>query len=786
MAFTYNDPVIWAEYAIDTARACHDQGIKTVAVTAGYITASARRAFFDVMDAANVDLKAFTEQFYQQLTLSHLQPVLDTLAWLRRETGVWLEITNLVIPQANDGSDEFRRMCDWILQELGDRVPLHFTAFHPDFRLRDRAATPRETLLRAYDIARQAGIRYVYVGNVDDGTRQSTYCPHCDQLVIERNWYQLGSFRLRGNCCGACGQPVDGHFDPRPGDWGPRRLPIRIAQFAPPIRNSNPVESPTKGDPPMADPAHAPAVPTDDVARPQLSADQERTVLRAVSEIVQAAVRGQHVRLSDVTLAGAADLPVFGCFVSIKRQGHLRGCCGFLGRRTKLAEALQESAVTSATGDVRLPSVSVTELPYLQFEVWLLYGRQAMQAQGDARIGEVEIGRHGLQIQRDAARGLLLPGVATDHGLDAEGFLQQVCIKAGLPPTAWREADTQLATFEGAVICGGFDTSVLAAADDAASRPYFPPHELQQLVAFCRDNVVAVARGAVPTYYAAGCADGSVHGINLQVLVAGRRQPLQLARLSLRQPVPVQASLQQMCETAGHQLRAEGARRLAADEVQIRLGLLSDPAMHGTVAEPDLAGFDAARRALLVSQGPRSSWVFDPERSADDLLRLAVEQAEISLPESAAVHSFAVQVSQAPMSVTNVPRAQRGGTVRPPAVAGMFYPREPDQMSRMLDELIPDVPAPRQPWRGPRTARRLGLLGSHRRRCAAAHRVPRDGDRDRAQAHAARSRLGRVAVPVVVLARPAGGFRSGAGRCTQPGDTGSATGCAGPSAGACD
>ncbi len=186
----------------------------------------------------------------------------------------------------------------------------------------------------------------------------------------------------------------------------------------------------------MAESANVPPSPTGDVPRPQLTRDQERAVLWAVSEIVQAAVRGQHVRVSDVTLAGAAGIPVFGCFVSIKRHGHLRGCCGFLGRPTKLADALQESAVTSATGDVRLPSVSVTELPHLQFEVWMLYGRKVVQAQGDARIHEVEVGRHGLQIQRGQARGLLLPGVAPDHGLDAEGFLQQVCIKAGLSPTA--------------------------------------------------------------------------------------------------------------------------------------------------------------------------------------------------------------------------------------------------------------------------------------------------------------------------------------------------------------
>src|SRR5215469_3851657 len=147
VAFTYNDPVVWAEYAIDVASACRAAGVKTVAVTAGYISPAARRPFYEVMDAANVDLKGFTEQFYRHLTLSHLEPVLDTLVWLKRETDVWFEITNLVIPRANDSLDEIRQMCQWILDSLGPDVPLHFTAFHPDFRLQDRPPTPPETLL---------------------------------------------------------------------------------------------------------------------------------------------------------------------------------------------------------------------------------------------------------------------------------------------------------------------------------------------------------------------------------------------------------------------------------------------------------------------------------------------------------------------------------------------------------------------------------------------------------------------------------------------------------------
>jgi AmmeMemoRadiSam system radical SAM enzyme len=207
-------------------------------VTAGYITELARGPFYEYMDAANVDLKAFTEDFYQHITLSHLQPVLDTLVWLKRETNVWFEITNLVIPQANDSDDEFRRMCDWILANLGDDVPIHFTAFHPDFRMTDRPNTPKETLLAAYDIARRAGIKYAYTGNVDDVKHQSTYCPSCGQCVIERNWYDLSKWYLRGDQCAHCGAKVHGHFENQPGNWGRRRLPVNMRDFAPRPRQS--------------------------------------------------------------------------------------------------------------------------------------------------------------------------------------------------------------------------------------------------------------------------------------------------------------------------------------------------------------------------------------------------------------------------------------------------------------------------------------------------------------------------------------------------------------------
>ncbi|MBW3600200.1 MAG: AmmeMemoRadiSam system radical SAM enzyme, partial [Planctomycetes bacterium] len=235
VAFTYNDPVIWAEYAIDTAKACRAVGVKSVAVTAGYITPRARGAFYEHMDAANVDLKAFTEKFYYQLTLSHLQPVLDTLEWLKKETDVWFEITNLVIPDANDTDDEFRQMCDWVLEHIGDDTPVHFSAFHPDFKMMDRPHTPVETLLRAYETAKRQGLKFVYVGNVHNETHQSTYCPHCDKLLIQRDWYELGAYQLKGDRCGHCGGQVPGRFDERPGNWGRRRAPVSIARHSPPI-----------------------------------------------------------------------------------------------------------------------------------------------------------------------------------------------------------------------------------------------------------------------------------------------------------------------------------------------------------------------------------------------------------------------------------------------------------------------------------------------------------------------------------------------------------------------
>ena len=229
VAFTYNDPVIFAEYAIDAAAACRARGLKTVAVTAGYITPQARPELFGCLDAANIDLKAFTEGFYHKLCFAHLGPILDTLRWVARETDVWLEVTTLLIPGHNDSPDEVDRLCDFMVSELGPHVPLHFSAFHPDFKLTDVPRTPPQTLQRARQQALVHGLQHVYTGNVYDATGQSTYCPGCGVVVIEREWYRLGAYRLDDHGkCSECGHQLPGVFDGPPGSWGRQRLRVQI------------------------------------------------------------------------------------------------------------------------------------------------------------------------------------------------------------------------------------------------------------------------------------------------------------------------------------------------------------------------------------------------------------------------------------------------------------------------------------------------------------------------------------------------------------------------------
>ena len=229
VAFTYNDPVIFLEYAVDIAQACRDSCVHPVAVTAGYVLPEARAEFFSNMDAANVDLKAFSEKFYKKICGGKLAAVLETLLYLKNETEVWFELTTLLIPGENDSPEELHEMTEWIVENLGLDVPLHFSAFHPDWKMSDIENTPHSTLIRAREIALGNGIRYVYVGNVHDKSGSSTYCHQCGELLIGRDWYELSDWNLDGSGrCASCGTECPGLIENHPGDWGSRRLPIRL------------------------------------------------------------------------------------------------------------------------------------------------------------------------------------------------------------------------------------------------------------------------------------------------------------------------------------------------------------------------------------------------------------------------------------------------------------------------------------------------------------------------------------------------------------------------------
>jgi pyruvate formate lyase activating enzyme len=229
VAFTYNDPIPFAEYAMDTADECHKLGIRTVAVTNGYMHDQARRDFYAKMDAANVDLKGFTDDFYLKLTGSHLQPVLDTLAYLVKETDVWLELTTLLIPGKNDSDGEIEALSKWVRQELGADVPLHFSAFHPDYKMLDVPPTPPSTLVRAREIALKAGLHYVYTGNVHNRDGDTTFCPACHQALIVRDWYEILDYHLTADGhCPHCHAAIAGRFEAYAGAFGARRIPVAI------------------------------------------------------------------------------------------------------------------------------------------------------------------------------------------------------------------------------------------------------------------------------------------------------------------------------------------------------------------------------------------------------------------------------------------------------------------------------------------------------------------------------------------------------------------------------
>jgi AmmeMemoRadiSam system radical SAM enzyme/AmmeMemoRadiSam system protein B/AmmeMemoRadiSam system protein A len=717
VAYTYNDPVIWAEYAIDTAKACRERGLKNVAVTAGYILPEARREFYAWMDAANVDLKGFTEDFYWKVTSSHLAPVLDTLKYLRHETDVWLEITNLIIPQCNDDREDLKRMSAWIVENLGPDVPVHFSAFHPDFRMTDRPNTPTETLNEAYELAKSAGIRYPFVGNVHDPVRQSSYCHACGSRLIERDWYQLGTYRICSSKCMDCSAPVAGHFDDAPGVWGRKRQPIDMRPW---IEQSQLAElQPSKHAPRVisnkVDPMTTAFSNIDPVSIEPVVLDIEsleetqcERLLQVGAELIASFASNTSVRPERLEALGEIkDRSVFGVFTTLKRGSHLRGCCGSIGALRPLGEQLWNACRRTALEDVRMAPISPYELPYLSLDISLLEQLEPINADGRDRLRGFEVGRHGLVVQQGERSGLLLPSVSVEQGWDAEQFLRGVCRKAGLPETAWLSADTKLQRFAGRSLHGGFSANTLL--ECSKPRPGIMNRvELGRLQDLVVSNLSAFASGATPTYFFQEVPDGTVNGLVLSIFTEISKRPLlHMIRLSLRPGLPLQSTLFEMTQAAMNVLQQN--RDKVDSRVEISITVLTDPASHGAIVldqkdsgsiafreriltEVGLEGLPGSRRALIASTGPHAVVIsFDPDTAPAFQISEAAKMIGFR-GNLMNVYSMEMISTRPTILASNLPSPQNDAADRLPAVADAFYPAADHERQAMVSGFFDRLP----------------------------------------------------------------------------------------------
>jgi len=443
----------------------------------------------------------------------------------------------------------------------------------------------------------------------------------------------------------------------------------------------------------------ASAAPSEPLVEP--SPNQGRVLVEATGGFVLGAVIGQQWQPADPSLGGLAERPAHGAFVSLKRRGQLRGCCGFLGRSVPLIEGLRHAAGRTAVDDQRFPPVSLVELPYLDVEVWLLGESAAVAARGRDRVAAVTVGRHGLTIARGGQAGLLLPGVAVEQGWGSEEFLAHVCLKAGLPPDAWLADDAQLSTFEG--------WSMRLPMGDLR----LPLAGLERRSPFSADDLVVLARHAGQSILnlLAGAAevpppvsaDARVCGAILLVegVNVGRR--IEVARLDARPVLPLGAALVELSRAAAAQLRGQPDLPRWCEQLRIGLTLLDDTALHGTVADVHAGGLGSGRRAAWVRDESRHGILFDPAAPPADLVAHAAQLAGVSRPESAAVLSLAVMTTEPRLAFCHAPApapasaAAAASTVRRPAQAGRFYPADPRELAALLDRFWQrPVPAARR------------------------------------------------------------------------------------------
>jgi AmmeMemoRadiSam system protein B/AmmeMemoRadiSam system protein A len=420
-------------------------------------------------------------------------------------------------------------------------------------------------------------------------------------------------------------------------------------------------------------------------ARPDLTAAQKGVLLAASAELIAAVAADRSPVLPDPKLAGAADVPLAGVFVSLKRGKHLRACTGGLRPHpVPLGQALADAAESTVLRDQRFPVVSPGEIAFLDLELWLLFNPQPVHARGEDRVNAVITGKHGLVVSRGGQHGLLLPGVAVEHGWGPRTFLEHVCQKAGMHPSLWKDDATSLMTFEGDVLNGRLGDFV----EPAQAPPIVDREELKGYFDFCWDNIVAMFQGATLRYFQPGLRDIPVHGVTLRLKPPQASEPILLTNLALRPGSPVQNTLVQLAQAGAHQLAARGIRLGTLHTVGMGLTLFGDPHVHGTVERHDLRGFETAGRTAMVVERNKQGIVFRPDLPPGEVLAEAARQASVSTPASAGVFSLQVLSTDKLLTISTAPKPHRGPAERPSAVAGSFYPNDAESLGQIVTELL--------------------------------------------------------------------------------------------------
>lgn len=721
LAFTYNDPVIWAEYAIDIAKVARQAGIKTVAVTAGYIQPEARAEFYKHMDAANVDIKGFTETFYRKLCQAQLKPILETIEWLKKESNTWVELTNLMIPGENDSESETAELCDWIVKTVGPDMPIHFTAFHSDYKMMDTPSTPPETLSRAYEIAVAAGIRYVYVGNVHDVARQSTFCHACKKPLIERDWHQIGRYHMKGNRCGHCGVVIPGIFEEKPGTWGRKRLPIRIQTKPAPVTGqlggsgsgdgvvdqvrvlpsgggagelvtiTSTMAKPRKTQEKQVDSAPKPAVPpvtqaatslVKGQARVEFSEAEAAQMLTYARAVVRAAANGTALTATiDPVLAAS---PIYGLFVSLTRGGALRACRGSWGGQSlfELGKLLVSVSADSTLRDTRFPRIMPGEVDLLELELNIMFDPHVVAARGAARADGIVIGTHGMVLSNPRGRGLLLPHVPVQGKMNVTQYFETLSQKAGLDKNAWLEEASEIMTFRATVLtehplAQEFDPKSLRAEDAQAL--------LALGAKMVSGNSAEVESGPLATKYPEEL------GLFVQT-VTGQTAAAMGPNHSLASLMGV-AVKSLLAAAKGKATPVSPVSKFVVFHQPIALAAADYPARHGTlVSRAVLARVANGPAWTLILPGNRTDKIGDalaaigmtPQQWHTGVARLTAFST-LTFDATAAMTAAAARAGVAPANLS---------AIRPPARANQFYPGNPAQMNAEIDGFLALANAP--------------------------------------------------------------------------------------------